>query len=357
MKIKRELLTELVNTVYKGVGNNKIIPITQMMGVIVLGSELSLASTDSTNYFKGKMNLENSDNVEFNVCVNADLFTKLINKFTTEFVEITLNESAMKVVGDGDYELELLLDEEGKVFAFPLKEFESEFDEVKTLEVKQVEDIKTQCEKALAITMENPSLVNYYLGDNVIATDSLVMAVYANKLFDSDRLLTPKAMNLLVLMKDKITIGFKTNKLYAKDSTFELVGDINSTIDDYPVEAIKGLLESVQFDSKAKFKVSELNSVLDRLSLFVTQYDDGVINLKFDDNYIYASTLKSKGVERIKLDTTEPIKSYMCGVDIEMVKNQLASFTEEHIEISFGNASFIQLKSGNVSKLIALTEN
>lgn len=357
MKIKREDLEQTLNTVYKCVSNNKLIPITQVIGIKSNKHGLILSATDATNYINGAVIFENNEEQEIDVCVNADMFTKLINKFTCEFIEIKLLDKSLEIIGDGEYQLELLPDDEGNNFKFPVKDVK-EFENIQGIEIKVADiiDIKKHGEKALATTFENPSLINYYVGNEVIATDSLVMSINnINLLGDIKVIFKSKFIDLLINIPEKFILKIKEDKIIAISDKFVIFSFIGCSLEEYPVEAIKNLLESAQFEETAKIKVSALNAVLDRLSLFVTPYDDNAINLKFDDGKLYVTTLKSSGVEII--ESSEITKSFTCGVDIEMLKTQLSSFDADVIELSFGNDNFIRITSGNVSKLIATINN
>ena len=50
MKISTVKLQSMMNKVIKGVGNNKLIPITSLIGITAEDGTLTIVSTDDTNY-------------------------------------------------------------------------------------------------------------------------------------------------------------------------------------------------------------------------------------------------------------------------------------------------------------------
>ena len=77
MKIKTELLKELVNKSINGAGNNKLIPITQLMGIKRADDTIQLTTTDATNYLYvyGTLDADVEDSI--NVTVFAEQFSKV----------------------------------------------------------------------------------------------------------------------------------------------------------------------------------------------------------------------------------------------------------------------------------------
>ena len=87
--IKTQELQEMVGRSIQCVTNNKLIPLTSLMSISVKSAVLLLTTTDATNFYynysKTKVDCE-----DFEVSVLADLFTKLIQKTTSENVTIEI---------------------------------------------------------------------------------------------------------------------------------------------------------------------------------------------------------------------------------------------------------------------------
>ena len=81
-------LQEAVSKAIKGVGNNKLIPLTSLMCVEVINSEMTLITTDATNYLYVKENVNSDD---FYAVIDANTFAKLISKMTCENVVLNIS--------------------------------------------------------------------------------------------------------------------------------------------------------------------------------------------------------------------------------------------------------------------------
>lgn len=358
MKIKTEELLRLVNIVYKAVGNNKLIPITQMIGVKVADGKLTLCGTDSFNTLYIDSKVEANETID--VCINADLISKLVSKFTCEFTTLELKENYLLVVGNGEYKLDLLLDDEGKAFKFPNREVDIQA-VMQEVDNKKIIDMKNYGEKSLAQTMEEPDLIAYYINNEyAISTDRNIMTVINNQYSNIALTLRSKFVELVTIMKDKVKLYTWKNpttneiNLYATDDEIRLFSKVNGNVEDYPYEAIKNLVDTSEFKINAKINVKDFLAVLDRISLFVTPYDSNVIDIHLNDGRLFISSIKATGVEVVKLNNLSNNEAWEGKIDVEMLAGQLNAFTKEEIDIYFGDC--IKLTENNVVKLICLCE-
>lgn len=362
MKIKTNELITKVNNVYKAVGNNKIIPITQMIGIKLNNEVLTLCATDSFNYFYLSNKIESNEVID--VCVNADILSKLINKFTCEETELILENNYVLITGNGKYKLDILLDDNGEPFKFPTREINAKA-ENQDIDLVKFTNLKFYAEKSLAQTMEEPDLIAYYVNNEIgIATDKNIMTLVKENIIEKPLTLRPKFVELLTLMKEKIKFYHWVDEnsangqimLAASDEETTIYSKVNASPDDYPYEAIKDLIDNAEFTINAKVSIKELISVLDRINLMVTPYDSNTIDLKVSNNTLFISSIKCTGVEAIPLKEVSSDISWQGKIDIEMLRNQLNSFTKEVVDIYFGNDTCIKLVEGNTTKLICLVE-
>ena len=112
LTLKTEKLKEMVSRAVKGVGNNKLIPITSLMAIEVKDNVLTLITTDATNYLYIIEDKVIGD--DFYAVVDANVFAKLISKMTCESVtlEITSGVYTLVVKGNGDYKMYVSDDKE-----------------------------------------------------------------------------------------------------------------------------------------------------------------------------------------------------------------------------------------------------
>ena len=161
--IKTQELQEMVGRVSQCVANNKLIPLTSLMSICVEDGTLVLATTDATNYYYAYSKSDISCE-DFEVSVLADLFTKLIQKTTSEEITIETNNEVLTVVGNGTYTFELPLDETG-VIKFPKKDIDEKVGEIEKITLTKIKEAISVNKASLANGMEYPILTTYYCGD------------------------------------------------------------------------------------------------------------------------------------------------------------------------------------------------
>lgn len=358
--LKTAKLKEMVSRAVKGVGNNKLIPITGLMSVGLKDGELTIITTDGTNYLYVKANKIVGDN--FNVTVSADVFSKLISKMTSEDVTFDFRPdiTMLEITGNGKYRIELPLDEDGQLIKYPdpveKLGFDSDKYDTTVLNRSTVQVILETLKSALAVTMENPCYTGYYVGDQVVATDTYKIASMGVKIFDSPRLLSPEFMNLLgVINTEKINVSIMGDKIVCSTPDCTVYGVVMDCIDEYSIDAISGLLDT-EFDSFCSIPKTAFVQLLDRLSLFVGAYDKNEIRLTFTRDGLHVSSKASTGVEIIKYISSENFIDYTCTIDIEMLMQEVKAIQSDVIELHYGTDNAIKLVDGNITIIVALLE-
>lgn len=351
--IKTSILQEMVAKAVKGVGNNKLIPITQMMLLELKDGKFTLITTDSTNYLY--VSQDNIQGENFYITVQVDTFSKLIARMTCENIEITLKETTLEVKGNGTYNIELPLDENGNLIKYPdpLSEFSDEGAKVEEVNLNTIQAILTTIKPALATTMEIPCYTGYYVGDRIIGTDSYMIASMDVDLFGEPRLISPEMMNLLdVMTEEKIAVTLKDNILVFNTNNCCVYGPILEGIEDFAVEPITQLLDS-EFDSMCKISKNTVLQLLDRLSLFVGTYDNNGILLTFTEQGLQVSSKASNGVELIPYIESNNFKEFTCFIDIDMLQSQIKAQVSDAITMYYGFDKAIKMVDGNITQIVA----
>jgi len=354
LTIKTQKLQEMVSKAVKGASNNKMIPITGLMAITLKNNVLTLMTTDATNTLKV---LENGiDGDEFYAVVQADIFSKLISKTTTETITLTLKENSLQVKSNGTYSIELPLDEEGNLIKFPEYKFDDTV-EKNTINLSTIKTILNANKAALAQTMEIPVLTGYYFGDTVLSTDSYKVCSTDIKVFPNRVLLPADLVELLAIMdEEKITVHQSGSKILFTTKNVIIYGTELDGIDDYPVEAIQAYLQT-EFNSVCKLPKTALLNVLDRLALFVSTYDKNGIYLTFTDDSLIISSKKSNGIEVIKYQANENFQPFTCCIDIELFRSQIAAQEGEVVELWYGHDKAIKMVSEKITQIVALLED
>lgn len=354
LKVKTSTLQEMVSRAVKGAGNNKMIPLTSLISIELVSGNLSITTTDATNYLTIQQEKVAGD--DFQVVVQADLFHKLVGKTSSETIELNLHDSKLEFVGNGRYVIELPLDETGAPVQFPKYHFdwESTKSVVKLSTFKLILSVN---KAALADTMEEPCYTGYYFGDSVITTDTFKICNTATKVFENTILLPAELVHLLsVMTEETIYVQQDGDRIVFSTNDCIIFGQAMDCIDRFAAEAISGLAES-EFPSSCKLPRQELVAVLDRIGLFVTQYDRNGLDLLFTNEGLKISSKQSTGAELIKYASSQNFQPFSAPVDIQMFRAQVAAQNGETLELYYGVDTAIKMKTGIVTQVVALLDD
>ena len=360
MKIKTELLQKMIAKAIQGASNNKMIPITSLIGIEAKGDVLVLTTTDGSNTFKISQNIELDGQIavsnEFYTIVNADTFSKLVGKTTKEFIELENKENYLEVKGNGTYKLEIAINEEGEMVKFP--EIFHISETANSIKLKELQEIIKIAKASVAKTMEVPCLTGYYIANNMIATDRQMICIVNDKLIDNPILISSEMAELLLLVEsaEAIQLESKGNNLYFYTNGYEITGKELEGKETYPVQQIEGLLNT-KYNNAIKVNKQELLNVLDRMSLFVTDYDKNGVYLDFTESGLIIRSQKSNAEETVEIEgSLDPDDRFNCLADIEMLKAQIETISTDKVEIHYGQETSIKIVDGNTTHIISLLE-
>ena len=358
IKLNTLKLKEMVGKAVKGASLNKMIPLTELMSIKAVNNTLILITTDATNYLYIKE--ENVECKDFEVVVKVDVFSKLISKMTCETVTLDIEGDRLTVIGNGKYSIELPLDENGALIKYPdpLAEFKNTPEALPCTEINlsTIKLILSTNRAALATTLEVPCYTGYYIGDKIVTTDTYKICATKIPIFENPVLLNPEMVNLLdVMTAEKVRCIWQDNKIVFETPNCVVYGTLLSGIEDFAIGAISNLVDE-SFDSCCKVSKNELLNVLDRLSLFVGDYDRNEITLTFTEDGIKCMNKQESGTELIKYLDSENFKDYTCTVDIVMLMSQVKAQQADSVEIWYGKPNAIKMVDGNVTQIVALSE-
>ena len=163
--IKTVELQEMVSKAVKGSSQNKLLPLTSLMKIEVKEKVLSLVTTNMSDYLYIKKKVDGDD---FYAVVQTEQFSKLVSKMTSENITLTLDNAVLNVKGNGNYKIELPLDESGEAIKYPdpVAELTFEGEASSTINLSTIKTILATNKAALAVTMEVPVYTGYYVGDS-----------------------------------------------------------------------------------------------------------------------------------------------------------------------------------------------
>lgn len=357
LSIKTVVLQEMVSRAIKGASQNKLIPITSLMAIQLKDKTLKLITTDASNYLY--ILQDNVEGDDFYVVVYVDQFSKLISKLTSENTTIELNDKILGIKANGEYKIELPLDENGELIQYPDPISEASITgEVKTINLTTIKTILTVNKASLATSIEEPAYTGYYVGDKVVSTDTYKICGLNIKLFDDPILISPETMNLFeVMTEDKIEVYTQENVLEFVTKNCIIYGHKMEGIENYAIDSINTLLDE-KFKNSCKINKGDILATLDRILLFVGVYDNKAITLTFTEEGIDISSKQSNGIESVKyLEKVKKFKAFTCMIDITMLIDQIKANESETIELQYGNDQSIKIVNDKVTQVIALLDD
>ena len=354
--INTNILQTMIAKSMKGASCNKMIPITGLMAIQLKDHKLTLITTDATNYLY--IEEDKVDGNDFYVVVQADMFSKLVSKLTCENVTLEVKDNTLYVKGNGNYKIELPLNEEGEHIKYPdpLSKDDA-LTKLGDINLSTVKLILNTSKAALATSLEVPCYTGYYVGDKVVTTDTYKICGIDIKLLDTPNLISAETMDLLnVFTDEKIEVQGANNTLVFVTPSSTVYGKVMDSIADYQIDAIGGLLDQ-EFESSCKVSKSALMQLLDRLSLFVSAYDKNGIFLTFTREGLQIESKQSNSSELVSYIESSNFKPFTCCIDIEMLSSQVKANTSDSIEIHYGEDNAIKLQEGNTTQIIALLDD
>lgn len=355
--INTKTLQNMINKVSRGASNNKLLPITSCINIDFVDGTLSLTTTDMTNYITVKeSNIVGDD---FSVVISVDKFSKLVAKTTTENITLELTDNSLVFKGNGTYNIDIPLNEEGNPIKYPMYTFDN-VDATSTINYSDIKSILNYNKSCLATDMTMPCLTSYYCDDKVvISADTSNICINEISIVDKPMLISTSLMNLLGLFNEEtITFSTSINKLMFSTPTMCVYGTIADGLEDFPSEAIMGYLDT-EFMSNCEVNKTTLLNVLDRMSLFLDEFDQCKLILNFTKEGITIANEKNTAIETVpyigEVNIEEP---YNCTINSVQVKQQITSLTSEVVEIHFAHKENICIKfvEDTVTKITALIE-
>lgn len=355
MKIKTSILQEMVAKAIKAVSNNKMIPLTSLIGVELQDGKLTLQTTDGNNILKVSQQVEFLYNEIFYTIVNADTFSKLVGKTTSEYITLENNENYLDFRGNGNYKLELALNSDGEIVKFPDYEIDTTIQPIE-VSVDKLKNVLSISKVAIAKTMEVPCLTGYYLGDKVLTTNREMVCYIEENILNKPILLLDTTAELLQLLTTPTMLLFiDDNKLVFKTENIVIYCRELEGKDLYPIVPIETLVKA-NYETSISVNKQDFLNVLDRMSLFVTDYDKNGVYLKFTKDGLEVRSQKSNAIELLDIKSDKPILEFECLADVEMLKSQIQTLASDIVSLYYGQSSSIEIKEGNIIMILSLIE-
>lgn len=344
LHIKTTKLQEMVSKAFKGVGNDKVKPITELIALKVEDGTFTLITTDYDNFMYVSEAVETE---KFYAVVQATQFVKLISRLTSEDVTLDVVDNCLEVKGNGTYKIPVEID----AGTGEIVEYTNPLADIATTDKLHIGEITAQdisgilraLKPSLAVTVEIPQYVNYYLGETVLATDTNTASCYEKQIVDTPILVSAAVMEMLSVFSGDVLDIYKVgNKLIFEGDNFALFGYAMPGIDGYNVSAINNYLESA-YPSMCQIPKQELLQALDRLSLFVSDFDEDKIGMTFTEDGLMLTSKQSDSVETVPYIKKDNLEETSCFIYLYMLTSQVKAQTGDTIDLYFGEGQSIKL--------------
>lgn len=348
--ITTSMLQALVSKAIKGAGFNKLLPITSMIGIDDNGA-LNLYTTDGTNNLKISGDVIVSDG--FDITLEADTFAKLVSKLTSDTVMLEVKDNTLIITGNGTYKLPLQMSDDGSPLIFPNKpDNESAFESIGTLPATAIEVMLNSLKPSLSNNVSSPHS-KYFVGEFLASTDRFMLCAYSGVSFDTDMLFSREFVDLLGVAGGDVELWLTDDYIIAVAEGFVLRTKLSGNPDEFNIKGLKKML-NFKLDSYCKVNKKSLLSLLDRLSLFVGEYDDGAIIVHFTENGMEISSLKSDGVETVDYMEFSNFTDLTIKINITRLIVLLKGYLSDSVDIHYGSDACIKLTDGNTTEVLAL---
>lgn len=350
MKINTTVLQEMVAKAVKGAGNNKLIPMTTMVYLQLKDGTFTIVTTDATNYLYVNCPMEGED---LYTVVKVEQFAKLVSKLTTEETTLTVKSNYLEVVADGTYKIAIEPDVDGEVVKFndPLDGV-TDLKQIGWLTKNTIDLMLNSLKPALAVTSERPQYKNYFMGDVILATDTFKINVLNTKAFDTPILVSTELGDLLDVFNtdEDVEVMMRPNN-YVKITTpsCTVYGPVDVNTDSFNITAIKGCT-NLEYKNHCTLDKATLLQALDRLSLFVGEFDAGAIDLVFSANELQMASKESSGVEIIPYVAVDSSDGVAVDgiISIDRLKAQIKAQSGNTVEMFFEQGKPLKMVDTNI---------
>ena len=333
--LETKLLKDLTSHVMKGVGKNESMMRTCWIGIKCQANVLSMTAWDGENYL-----VVSEDKVvcdDFKVTVTAEKFAQLISKTTSDKVTMELTGNYLKVKGNGDYKLELPLNDEGELDNYP----ELTFDMSKKGTKIKLSAIVWAIESnkiSLAKTPERPELMCYYFGDDVMTTNNTTAALANINVFGKPILLKAELVNLVATMEnEEITVYTDKERILFKTPKTIVLGYYDEGREEFEGQIKDEIIQLFEMESPASCSVEtdKLLGILDRILLFVRTKEEG-IRVMFTKTGIQFYNKEDSVNELLPYATSENFVPFEVKLQLDVLKELITNVCDDKCYIHYG---------------------
>lgn len=347
------VVKDLVARAYTNVTNNKLVPLSSLLGLELGKDGLTIRSFNGIESLAVKSALAKADE-DLEVTVNATILNSLVQKVTTKTIGLSITDKGLHVRANGNYDLDIVMDN-GKPLIVPHIEGIA-YGNPASVPVDGLQKAIKYGEVAISKTSDVPFETGIYFGKDgyAMASDEAKCAIVPVKLFDDNLIMRASSLKLMALLGGpSITFEHDGSNFVAKGNDGIVAGSLLGGVGDFPKDILLGFI-TLPEGSKVRYVTANkdaLLSALDRLAIFMsTQIDEVIVGVK--GGTLTIATADGKAVESIAVEGTgdtpslhyllTPLREELTAYD----GAKLAIRFDTDGNIIFGNGSVIYVLSG-----------
>jgi len=357
IEITIEKIKALATKAYKGVSNNRLAPITSLMGLEFSPEGLTIRTFDGENHVVVR-DASIKTEEPANITMNADMFKNLIDKLTTKTVSLEIKDKYLEVVGNGTYKMEIVYDDNQVLVMKNIdKDLAKEGTVKNTIDRKILQAALDYNEVSAAKTVEVLFETGAYMGDEIITTDEVLATVTHQSLVKGSKFLFKYSTLHLISVFEKDELDFLVNgkDFLITDGINAVRGTFLDGVEEYPSNEV---LAWVTGNPDAKFvtvNTKDVVEALDRLSIFVTPYDNDRVDFEFRGKTLSIKSNQSKAVEVINVEAAQEANDVL-ALSLTPLKLQLATIKKEKINLYYSEAQSLRIGVDGIDYLIATVD-
>ena len=371
MILKSQIFKDVCSSILFAIDSSTLATITDTLELVTVGKWLYLNVTNQEYFVSYKFELDHEE--PFHATVNATLFLKLINKITTENIELLLEERNMLIKGNGTYRIPFIVKEDtGELLELPQITIENKTQEftIPTTVLSSITDYNSKEISAVSMGKEIYNL--YYIDQEGCITHSKSAACVNNFTLPQPVkfLLNDRIVKLFKLFKKessvKFTLGYDpiSETLIQTKVSFEvdhikltaIIRSDDTLLNQVPVAAIRSSANKT-YPNNVILNKNEFLAAIERLTLF-NSTDSNIKpynTLKFDtEGKLTVYDSKNINFETLNYQPgTELSGEYEMRVDLADFKKILDSTTDSLISLNCGTTKSGVISTLNVKNIFA----
>ncbi|MGM9544195.1 MAG: hypothetical protein ACI3T9_04365 [Romboutsia timonensis] len=349
MKLNTNNMKKMLSHMSKCKPNN-LLEITNYYELALNEDGITVTGTDGNNFIS-IFSEEGAIEGEYKIIVKADQFTKLVNKVTSEYIDLQPKDEYLQIKANGTYKCEMYAEED-----YP--DYEIDVVETHKINTTQLVHGISAGKNAKSNTAADGVLFSYLIRDDkMVAADSIKVSYTPVNGFGFEVLIPPSLADMLSAIDSdmvKVSISEDKQSILFEGNNVTIYGALAEGSDEYP--DVTEMFED-EYPYNGTLDTTATLQALDRLKLFMGAYDGGLIDLSFTDGALILSTLSgsnevlpfSKKVEGIE----DVIEYRMNGAYLnDLVKSMIGM----SFDIHFGEDDSIKLVSENDQFILATAD-